>query len=268
VIVKEPRISKKAKIAIVLGVILIIIISASAAIAAKKAAPGTSPFPMQRATNISKVQQISMSLCFTTDSTIKKIRPLSSADLENSTYSYGLLLDYAYGIDGMFVKGGCRGQFQLLPTNQSVFCSSWDLQPEFCRAQGEVFLVTSSDNFARSESENACAAYGAELATVSQLRTALQLKGMWCYGGWTNDSLTNVYNPYILNTTDKAGQTCGNTPEKMHYDYLGGGIDISLPLAEFKGKAPVNCYGVRPLQPKTNQKIVDFSKAKKSMYWN
>lgn len=211
-----------------------------------------------------KTQQISGSACIQPNVEFKAGRPLTASQLADTTYTYGLT-KYDSGLDGVFVKAGCRGRFLTRPGNQDVYCSSWDLTDEYCRPQGEVFQVTrSGDKFTRAEAENICSVYNSELATLKQLRTALQQKGMWCEGGWLRDDTTNVYNPYLTGETDKAGQSCGTTTAKVFYDYLAGGIDVAP--APTNGKAAVNCYGVRPSQPVDNHQLVDFSKEKPSMY--
>ena len=109
----------------------------------------------------------------------------------------------------------------------------------------EVFYV-GDNTFTFEKAENVCKAYGAELATYSQVEQAYNAGAEWCGYGWSVGGLAlfptqkDSWEKRQMNETSEAKrQLCGRP------GINGGYFDPSM-------KFGVNCYGKKPAKKKTD----------------
>jgi hypothetical protein len=110
----------------------------------------------------------------------------------------------------------------------------------------EVFYVA-DNTFTFDKAENVCKAYGAELATYSQVEQAYNSGAEWCGYGWSVGGLAlfptqkDSWEKRQMNETSEAKrQMCGRP------GINGGYFDPSM-------KFGVNCYGKKPDKKKTDE---------------
>ena len=122
----------------------------------------------------------------------------------------------------------------------------------------EVFYVYTNFSYAytsRDQARAKCAEYGAELATYEELLAAQKAGAQWCATGWMANN-TPVW--------DAAGNTYGIAyPMQEYIEGCGTGAGI-MPYTPKDAEAPngrggANCYGVKPLVPKPNDQILQWS---------
>ena len=122
----------------------------------------------------------------------------------------------------------------------------------------EVFYVYTNFSYAytsRDQARAKCAEYGAELATYEELLAAQKAGAQWCATGWMAnntpvwDAAGNTYG--IAYPMQEAIQGCGTGAGIMPYTP----IDAGAP----NGRGGANCYGVKPLVPKPNDQILQWS---------
>jgi len=223
----------------------------------------------QTLSNLTKTAQISGSACNAAPTTIAFSKPLTQAQIDDTTYSYGLI-GVNSSTDGMFVKAGCRGKFKSQPNDTPMYCNSHDSVVEYCIPQGEVFHVNSNTSFDENQAEDICSMYNASPATLRQLRTALQENGDWCSPGWVADPSTpqRAYNPNqqirpAVAQNVSGGSSCGTVGTQLTWGWLPGRISETAPT---NSKAGVNCYGVRPSVAQPGHRIWPFHPFRTSMY--
>lgn len=106
----------------------------------------------------------------------------------------------------------------------------------------EVFYV--SDNvFTYADAGAVCAAYGAELATYSQVEEAYMKGAEWCGYGWSKGGMA------LFPTQQHTWQSLQSEPELSRRTACGR-PGINGGYFDPKTKFGVNCYGVKPGMPK------------------
>jgi hypothetical protein len=106
----------------------------------------------------------------------------------------------------------------------------------------EVFYV--SDNvFTYADAGAVCSAYGAELATYSQVEEAYMKGAEWCGYGWSKGGMA------LFPTQQHTWQSLQSEPELSRRTACGR-PGINGGYFDPKTKFGVNCYGVKPGQPK------------------
>jgi hypothetical protein len=125
----------------------------------------------------------------------------------------------------------------------------------------EVFYI--SDNlFTYSEAPAVCKAYDSELATYSQVEEAYMKGAEWCGYGWSKGGMA------LFPTQNHTWQALQSEPDVARRTACGR-PGINGGYFEPKTKFGVNCYGVKPSQPKKRgpqdspafHKLVDRIKA-------
>jgi hypothetical protein len=93
----------------------------------------------------------------------------------------------------------------------------------------QVFAVGPGYNYTKTQAQQVCAKYGAQVATQEQLQNAQTYGADWCFTGWVSDSNTSMY---PITTSTETG--CGNGSTGIMQYNTGN------------GQAGVNCYGPKP----------------------
>jgi hypothetical protein len=208
-------------------------------------------------TSLTKTTQISGSAC--NPSPNKFSDRLTEEQINDTSYSYGVV--NLNGIDGMFVKNGCRAKFSTNPGNLPIYCDSHDLILNYCIPKAEVFHVKKeTGQINENEKESICNQYDSDLAKLRDLRTAIYHGADWCNPGLVSDprSQGKVYFP---NKTLRENCT---TPQDIELSWsLIPGRIMERNSGSNNG---VNCYGVKPTTPLPGHTILNFNQEKTSMY--
>jgi hypothetical protein len=119
--------------------------------------------------------------------------------------------------------------------------------PSSAYHENEVFYV-SDNTFTFEKAENVCKAYGAELATYSQVEQAYNAGAEWCGYGWSVGGLAlfptqkDTWEKRQMNeTSEEKRQLCGRP------GINGGYFDPKM-------KFGVNCYGQKPAKKREDSK--------------
>ena len=115
----------------------------------------------------------------------------------------------------------------------------------------EVFNIP-GNKYTYDEAETLCKAYGAELASYSQLENAYKDGGEWCNYGWSKDQLALF--PTQKSTYDKL-QTIKGHENDCGRPGINGGY-----MANPSNRYGVNCYGKKPPITDTEKKLMEVNK--------
>lgn len=109
------------------------------------------------------------------------------------------------------------------------------LKDDVKRAREEVFHV-GDNKFSFEESDAVCRAYGAQLASYSQVEESYEKGGEWCSYGWSQDGLA------LFPTQDATWEKKYKKDPKHSCGRPGVNGGYFDPTMKFG----VNCYGVKP----------------------
>lgn len=115
----------------------------------------------------------------------------------------------------------------------------------------EVFNIP-GNKYTYDEAQTLCKAYGANLATYTQIENAYKSGGEWCNYGWSTDQLAlfptqkSTYNK--LQTVKGHENDCGRPG-------INGGF-----MANPNNRYGVNCYGKKPAITNTEKKLMEINK--------
>lgn len=115
----------------------------------------------------------------------------------------------------------------------------------------EVFNIP-GNKYTYEEAETLCKAYGADLASYSQLENAYKDGGEWCNYGWSKDQLALF--PTQKSTYDKL-QTVKGHENDCGRPGINGGY-----MANPNNRYGVNCYGKKPAITDTEKKLMEINK--------
>ena len=123
--------------------------------------------------------------------------------------------------------------------------------PILPKIMNEVFNIP-GNKYTYEEAETLCKAYGAELASYSQLENAYKDGGEWCNYGWSKDQLALF--PTQKSTYDKL-QTIKGHENDCGRPGINGGY-----MANPSNRYGVNCYGKKPPITDTEKKLMEVNK--------
>jgi hypothetical protein len=112
----------------------------------------------------------------------------------------------------------------------------------------QVFNIP-ENNFVYEDAKALCSAYGAKLATYSQIEDAYDNGGEWCNYGWSDGQMA-LY-PTQKKTWEQLQQIEGHENDCGRPGINGGYIDNP------KVKFGVNCYGYKPRMTDTEQELMN-----------
>jgi hypothetical protein len=115
----------------------------------------------------------------------------------------------------------------------------------------EVFNIP-GNKYTYEEAETLCKAYGADLASYSQLENAYKDGGEWCNYGWSKDQMALF--PTQKSTYDKL-QTIKGHENDCGRPGINGGY-----MANSSNRYGVNCYGKKPAITDTEKKLMEVNK--------
>ena len=115
----------------------------------------------------------------------------------------------------------------------------------------EVFNIP-GNKYTYEEAETLCKAYGADLASYSQLEDAYRSGGEWCNYGWSKDQMALF--PTQKSTYDKL-QTIKGHENDCGRPGINGGY-----MANPSNRYGVNCYGKKPPITDTEKKLMEVNK--------
>ena len=115
----------------------------------------------------------------------------------------------------------------------------------------EVFNIQ-GNKYTYEEAETLCKAYGADLASYSQLEDAYRSGGEWCNYGWSKDQMALF--PTQKSTYDKL-QTIKGHENDCGRPGINGGY-----MANPSNRYGVNCYGKKPPITDTEKKLMEVNK--------
>jgi hypothetical protein len=114
----------------------------------------------------------------------------------------------------------------------------------------EVFNIP-GNKYTYEEAESLCKAYGAELASYTQLENAYKDGGEWCNYGWSKDQMALF--PTQKSTYDKL-QTVKGHENDCGRPGINGGY-----MANPSNRYGVNCYGKKPPITDTEKKLMEVN---------
>ena len=115
----------------------------------------------------------------------------------------------------------------------------------------EVFNIP-GNKYTYDQAQTLCKAYGATLASYSQVEDAYKDGGEWCNYGWSKDQLALF--PTQKNTYDKLQSIKGHENDCGRPGVNGGY------MANTNNKYGVNCYGKKPAITDTEKKLMEINK--------
>lgn len=136
---------------------------------------------------------------------------------------------------------GCLGDLRVYPfamTEDQVIDKGGFAKKN---TKKEVFQIKGYKH-EKSEAEEKCKEYGADVASKAQVERAQRNNANWCSTGWVSDLNHAVY-PITTQTIHDANWCGGPT----------AGLRIYTPPSE---KAAVNCYGEKPKQTEDMKKVL------------
>ena len=116
----------------------------------------------------------------------------------------------------------------------------------------EVFHI-GGYTYTKAQGEAGCAEHDAKLATDAQFTAAYDAGANWCSSGWLSDTDVGAF---PINDKKNFVKGCGGTSAGIRRWNRTSGPD--------KGKAGLNCYGVKP--DEGTEKVARFNTAKWSRY--
>ncbi len=116
----------------------------------------------------------------------------------------------------------------------------------------EVFHI-GGYTYTKAQGEAGCAEHDAKLATDAQFTAAYDAGANWCSSGWLSDTDVGAY---PINEEKNFVNGCGGTSAGIRRWNRTTGPD--------RGKAGLNCYGVKP--DEGTEKVARFNTAKWSRY--
>lgn len=113
----------------------------------------------------------------------------------------------------------------------------------------QVFYVA-DNTFTYADAPSVCAAYGAELATYSQIEQAYNAGAEWCGYGWSQGGLALFPTQFKTWEKSQLEQGCSAKNACGRPGINGGYFDPS-------NKFGVNCYGRKPTEPKGQRRAAN-----------
>jgi len=123
--------------------------------------------------------------------------------------------------------------------------------PILPKIMDEVFNIP-GNKYTYEEAETLCKAYGADLASYSQLENAYKDGGEWCNYGWSKGQMALF--PTQKSTYDKL-QTIKGHENDCGRPGINGGF-----MANPNNRYGVNCYGKKPAITETEKKLMEIDK--------
>jgi hypothetical protein len=132
-------------------------------------------------------------------------------------------------------------------SNNSFGSSSSSSVPEI-KYKNQIFNIP-GNTYNYENAKAVCTAYGAKLATYSQIEDAYKEGGEWCNYGWSEGQMALF--PTQKKTYDKL-QTIPNHEHNCGRPGINGGF-ISNPQIKFG----VNCYGHKPKMTNEEEQLME-----------